>query len=185
MVKEVLDATEGWSYDAVSIGYPGPVNRNKPVTDPVNLGRGWVRFDYRKAFGCPVRMINDAAMQALGSYGGGRMLFMGLGTGLGTALVMDGTLVPLEIAHLPYKDGSYEDYLGEAGMEELGKRRWKKHVESVVELFLVAFNADYIVLGGGNVRHFKELPPGTKRGSNAHAFRGGFRLWKDRRKAAR
>jgi predicted NBD/HSP70 family sugar kinase len=185
MVKEVLDATEGWSYDAVSIGYPGPVNRNKPVTDPINLGRGWVRFDYRKAFGCPVRMINDAAMQALGSYGGGRMLFMGLGTGLGTALVMDGTLVPLEIAHLPYKDGSYEDYLGEAGMEELGKRRWKKHVETVVGLFLVAFNADYIVLGGGNVRHFKELPPGTKRGSNAHAFRGGFRLWKDRRKAAR
>jgi polyphosphate glucokinase len=180
MVKEVLEATEDWEYDVVSIGYPGPVHRNRPTKDPVNLGRGWVRFDYRKAFGRPVRMINDAAMQALGSFEGGRMLFMGLGTGLGTALVQEGIVVPLEVSHLPYKDGgTYEDYLCEDGMKEMGKRRWKKHVTNVVAMFHEAFNADYVVLGGGNVRHFEEMPPDTRRGSNTHAFRGGFRLWKE------
>jgi predicted NBD/HSP70 family sugar kinase len=180
MVKAVLDATADWQYDAVTIGYPGPVVKNRPAKEPVNLGRGWVKFDYRKAFGRPVRMINDAAMQALGSYEGGKMLFMGLGTGLGTSFVMEGIVVPLEIAHLPYKDGeSYETFLGEAGMKKMGKRRWRKHVEKVVGLFLAAFNADYVVLGGGNVRHLEELPEHARRGSNAHAFRGGFRLWKD------
>ena len=179
MVKEVLEATEGWDYDGVTIGYPGPVEKDRPTKEPVNLGKGWVRFDYRKAFRKPVRMINDAAMQALGSYEGGKMLFMGLGTGLGTSLIVNGTVVPLEIAHLPYKDDeSYEDYLGEAGMLELGKRRWRKHVEKVVGLFLAALNADYVVLGGGNVRHLDELPANTRRGRNDNAFRGGFRLWK-------
>ncbi len=180
MVKEVLAATAGWKYDAVTLGYPGPVAKDRPAKEPVNLGRGWVRFDYRKAFRKPVRMINDAAMQALGSYEGGKMLFMGLGTGLGTAFVADGIVVPLEIAHLPYKNGqSYEDFLGEAGMKSLGKRRWETHVETVVDLFLAAFNADYIVLGGGNVRHLETLPSYVRRGANIHAFRGGMRLWKD------
>jgi predicted NBD/HSP70 family sugar kinase len=180
MVKEVLQATAGWDYDAVTIGYPGPVAKNRPAKEPVNLGRGWVRYDYRKAFRRPVRMINDAAMQALGSYEGGKMLFLGLGTGLGTAFVFDGTVMPLEIAHLPYHGGeSYEAFLGEAGMKSLGKRRWRKHVENVVALFLAAFNADYVVLGGGNVRHLEELPVNARRGANANAFRGGFRLWKE------
>lgn len=180
MVSEVLAATEGWRYDAVSIGYPGPVVNNRPSREPVNLGRGWVRYDYKKRFGKPVRVINDAAMQALGSYEGGRMLFMGLGTGLGTALVFDGTVIPLEIAHLPYKNGdTYEDYLGEAGMESLGKRRWRKHVDEVVAMFLAAVNADYVVIGGGNVRHLDKLPPNSRPGSNANAFKGGFRLWKE------
>ena len=183
MVKLVLDATEGWNVDAISIGYPGPVERNRPVKDPVNLGRGWVRFDYKKAFGRPVRMVNDAAMQAIGSYEGGKMLFMGLGTGLGTCLIMDGAVVPLEVAHLPYDDGAtYEEFLGEAGMDDLGKRRWRKHVMHVVDLFLAAFNADYVVLGGGNVRHMKELPKYVRRGGNENAFRGGFRLWKEERR---
>jgi predicted NBD/HSP70 family sugar kinase len=179
MVKVVFDASAGWEYDQISIGYPGPVARNRPTKEPVNLGRGWLRFDYRKAFKRPVRMMNDAAMQALGSYEGGTMLFMGLGTGLGTALVVDGRVVPLEIAHLPYRNGeSYEEFLGEEGMRLLGKHRWRKHVEHVVALFLAAFNADYVVLGGGNVRHLEELPINARRGSNANAFRGGFRLWK-------
>jgi polyphosphate glucokinase len=179
MMKAVLEATADWKYDHVSIGYPGPVRNDRPTANPVNLGPGWVGFDFHKAFRKPVRVVNDAAMQALGSYDGGRMLFMGLGTGLGTALVTDGVVVPLEISHLPYHDGeTYEDFLGEAGMKLLGKRRWKKHVQKVAEMFRVAFNADYVVLGGGNVRHIAEMPPHTRRGSNANAFRGGLRLWK-------
>ena len=180
MVDEVLEATEGWAFDAVSIGYPGPVARNKPKQEPVNLGKGWTRFNYERAFGRPVRMINDAAMQALGSYAGRTMLFLGLGTGLGNTLVIDGVVVPLELAHLPYTNGkTYEEIVGEAGLKRLGKRKWRRHVNEVVELLAAATNADYTVIGGGNVRVLDELPPNSRRGSNANAFRGGFRLWDD------
>src|SRR6476646_412830 len=181
MVEEVLEATEGWSYDAVSIGYPGPVARIRPVKEPVNLGDGWVKFNYQRAFGVPVRIINDAAMQALGSYAGRTMLFLGLGTGLGNTLVMDGgCIVPMEMGHLPFANGkTYEDTIGEAGLKKTGKRKWRRNVKIIVELLASATNADYVVLGGGNVRHLDELPPNTRRGSNANAFRGGFRLWDD------
>jgi polyphosphate glucokinase len=178
MVREVLEATKDWTYDGVTIGYPGPVASDRPTLEPKNLGTGWVRFDYEAALKRPVKMINDAAMQALGSYDGGVMLFLGLGTGLGTTLVTNGTVVPLEMAHLPYrKERTYEEYLGEAGLKHLGEKKWKKHVEIVVNLFLAALNAEYVVLGGGNVRFFDELPPHTRRGSNLNAFRGGYRLW--------
>jgi polyphosphate glucokinase len=178
LIKAVLPAVEDWDYDVVSIGFPGPVEENRPLREPVNLGRGWVRFDYEAAFGCRVRMVNDAAMQAVGSYQGKRMLFLGLGTGLGTTVVRNGVVVPLEIAHLPYRKGeSYEEVVGEAGFQRLGKAAWRKHVAEVVDLMLNATVSDYAVLGGGNVRHLKELPPRTRRGSNANAFRGGFRLW--------
>jgi polyphosphate glucokinase len=180
MVEEVLEATEGWSFDAVSIGYPGPVARNKPTKEPVNLGKGWTKFNYVRAFGRPVRMINDAAMQALGSYAGRTMLFLGLGTGLGNTLVIDGVVVPLELAHLPYENGkTYEDMIGEAGLKRLGKRKWRRHVHRIVALLAEATNADYTVIGGGNVRVLDELGPNVRRGSNANAFRGGFRLWDD------
>ena len=180
MVNEVLEATEGWSFDAVSIGYPGPVARNKPTKEPVNLGGGWTRFNYERAFGRPVRMINDAAMQALGSYSGRTMLFLGLGTGLGNTLVIDGVVVPLELAHLPYANGkTYEEVIGEAGLKRLGKRKWRRHVNTIVELLSAATNADYTVIGGGNVRFLEVLPPKARRGNNANAFRGGFRLWDD------
>ena len=178
MVEEVLGATRGWSYDVVSLGYPGAVVRGKISREPVNLGNGWVRFDFERAFGRPVRLINDAAMQALGSYAGKRMLFLGLGTGLGTTLVHEGVVISLELAHLPYKNGmTYEEYVGEAGLDWLGRRKWKHHVFKVVQLLSDATVADYIVLGGGNVRLLDKLPPKSRRGSNAHAFRGGFRLW--------
>jgi polyphosphate glucokinase len=178
MVKEVLAAAADWDFDVVSIGYPGPISKGKPALEPWNLGRGWVGFNYKKAFGKPVRIINDAAMQALGSYAGGTMLFLGLGTGLGSALICDGQLIPLELAHLPYAHGeTYEQYLGEAGYRSLGKRTWRRHVKLVAALFLAAFRADYIVFGGGNSKHLKELPPNTRLGDNANAFKGGFRLW--------
>ena len=181
MVEEVLEATEGWSYDAVSIGYPGPVANNRPKIEPVNLGDGWVKFNYQRAFGVPVRMINDAAMQALGSYAGRTMLFLGLDTGLGNTLVMEGgCIVPMEMGHLPFANGkTYEDTIGEAGLKKSGKRKWRRNVRIIVDLLAAATNADYVVLGGGNVRHLNELPPNTRRGSNANAFRGGFRLWDD------
>ncbi len=180
MVDEVLEATEGWNFDAVSIGYPGPVSRNKPTKEPVNLGKGWTKFNYERAFGRPVRMINDAAMQALGSYAGRTMLFLGLGTGLGNTLVIDGVVVPLELAHLPYENGkTYEDMIGEAGLKRLGKRKWRRHVHRIVAMLAEATNADYTVIGGGNVRVLDELGPNVRRGSNANAFRGGFRLWDD------
>jgi len=180
MVNEVLEATEGWKFDAVSIGYPGPVARNKPMKEPVNLGEGWTRFNFQRAFDCPVRMINDAAMQALGSYAGRTMLFLGLGTGLGNTLVMNGVVVPLELAHLPYSNGkTYEEFIGEAGLKRLGKRKWRRHVHKIVELLAEATNADYTVIGGGNVRFLDTLPANTRRGNNANAFRGGFRLWED------
>lgn len=178
MVKEVLAAAADWDFDVVSIGYPGPVTKGRPALEPWNLGKGWVRFDYKKAFGKPVRIINDAAMQALGSYEGGSMLFLGLGTGLGSALIVDGKLIPLELAHLPYAHGeTYEEYLGEAGMQSLGKRVWRLHVKEVAALFMAAFRVDYIVFGGGNSKRLKILPPRSRLGSNANAFKGGFRLW--------
>jgi len=178
MVEAVRAATVGWKYDAVSIGYPGPVVHGRPVSEPHNLGPGWVGFDFSRAFHRPVKIINDAAMQALGSYCGGRMLFLGLGTGLGSALIVDGVLEPLELAHLPYKHGrSYEDYVGLAGLKRLGKKKWRHHVNEVVQQLKTALQADYVVLGGGNARLLKELPPKTRLGNNANAFRGGFRLW--------
>jgi polyphosphate glucokinase len=180
LVSEVLPAVEDWDYDVVSIGYPGPVEDNRPLREPVNLGKGWVRFDYEKAFGRPVRMVNDAAMQAIGSYGGKNMLFLGLGTGLGTTLVRNGVVVPLELAHLPYRKGhTFEEYVGEGGLRRLGRAAWRKHVAEVVRELMNATVADYAVLGGGNVRLLKELPPGTRRGSNANAFQGGYRLWQE------
>jgi hypothetical protein len=180
MVAEVRTATDGWEYDVVTIGYPGPVVRGRIAREPVNLGGGWTRFNFARAFGRPVRLINDAAMQALGSYRGRSMLFLGLGTGLGTTLVRNGVVVPLEVAHLPYRDGlSYEEIIGDAGLKRLGKKRWRRHVEIVVDLMLNALVADYAVLGGGNVRLLDVLPPHTRRGNNANAFRGGERLWAD------
>ena len=179
MVAAVLEATADWKYDVVSIGYPGPVADNRPTGEPVNLGKGWVRFDYERAFNLPVRMVNDAAMQALGSYDGGRMLFLALGTGLGATLVRNGVVVPLEVAHLPYQKGkSYEDYIGERGLKRLGVERWTEHLTEVVALLLAALTSDYAVLGGGNVRLLEKLPPKCRRGTNLNAFRGGYQLWK-------
>jgi predicted NBD/HSP70 family sugar kinase len=178
MVAAVKKATAGWKYDAVAIGYPGPVLHGRPVAEPHNLGVGWVGFDFRKAFGKPVKLVNDAAMQALGSYQGGRMLFLGLGTGLGTALIVDGELEPMELAHLPYKKGrTYEDYVGLRGLERLGKKRWSRHVFDVVEKLKAALGADYVVLGGGNAKLLKELPPGARLGENTNAQKGGLRLF--------
>ena len=178
MVAGVKELAKGWPFDRVSIGYPGPVMHHKPVLEPHNLAKGWVGFDYSKAFGKPVRIINDAAMQALGSYRGGRMLFLGLGTGLGTALVMDGSVQPMELAHMPYKKGrTFEDYVGLRGLERLGKSKWREEVAEVVERFRDALRPDYIVLGGGNAKKLKKLPDGCELGNNANAFIGGFRLW--------
>jgi polyphosphate glucokinase len=177
MVSAVLKLTEDWKYEAVSIGYPGRVRDNRPMSEPVNLGRGWVRFDYAKAFGVPVKVMNDAAMQALGSYTGGTMLFLGLGTGLGTALVVNGTVVPMELGHLSYKQGTYEDYLGLKGLERLGIKKWRAFVREVVARFIPALELDDVVIGGGNVNKLDKLPPGCRPGDNALAFRGGFVLW--------
>ena len=178
MVEEVRKAAAGWKYSYVSIGYPGPVLHHRPVAEPHNLGRGWVGFDFKKAFGRPVRIINDAAMQALGSYKGGRMLFLGLGTGLGSALIVDGVLQPMELAHLPYKKGrTYEDYVGIRGLARSGKKKWRRHVADVVEQLKNSLEADYVVLGGGNAKLLKKLPPGARLGENRNAFVGGFRLW--------
>jgi polyphosphate glucokinase len=179
MVDAVKQLAEGWEYDAVSIGYPGPVIRGRPVSEPVNLGRGWVGFDFRRAFGCPVKVINDAAMQALGSYDGGKMLFLGLGTGLGSAMIVEGIIEPMELAHLPYRRSTYEYYVGKRTMKRVGKKKWRKNVAEVVERLTAALEPDYVVLGGGNVRKLKELPPGCRIGDNSNAFRGGFRLWED------
>ena len=178
MAADVRKATAGWKYDAVSIGYPGPVLHNQPVMEPHNLAGGWVGFNFKKAFGRPVKLVNDAAMQALGSYEGGRMLFLGLGTGLGTAFIVDGILEPMELAHLPYKKGrTYEDYVGIRGLKRLGKKKWRRCVFNVVEQLKNALEAEYVVLGGGNAKLLKKLPPGARMGNNADAFVGGFRLW--------
>jgi polyphosphate glucokinase len=176
----VKQATRGWKYDCVSMGYPGPVINGHPLREPHNLGGGWMGFDFRKALGCPVKMINDASMQALGSYKGGRMLFLGLGTGLGSAMIVDGVLEPMELAHLSYKHGkTYEDFLGIRGLEKLGKKKWRKQVFKIVEKLKTALEADYVVLGGGNVKKLKKLPPGARMGSNENAFVGGFRMWQN------
>ncbi len=178
MVAAVRKAAADWKYSVVSIGYPGPVLHGRPVSEPHNLGKGWVGFDFRKAFGCPVKLVNDAAMQAIGSYEGGRMLFLGLGTGLGSAVIVDGVLEPMELAHLPYKKGrTYEDFIGLAGLERLGKKKWRQHVFDVTEQLKSAVEADYVVLGGGNARLLKKLPPGARLGNNANAIKGGLRLW--------
>ena len=178
MVRQVLDGTTGWRYSVVSIGYPGPVLHGKPVSEPANLGGGWVGFDFAKAFGCPVRVINDAAMQALGSYKGDRMLFLGLGTGLGTALIIDGVLEPMELAHLPYKTGqTYEDRVGKAALKRFGKKKWRRNVAEVVTRLRAALEPDDVVIGGGNAKLLAALPKGARLGSNANAFVGGYRLW--------
>lgn len=179
MVAGVKTLAAGWDYEAVSIGYPGPVLHDRPVRDPHNLGPGWVGFDYPAAFGVPVKLVNDAAMQALGSYNGGRMLFLGLGTGLGTAFIVDGIVQPMELAHLPYKKRTFEDYVGIRGLDRLGKKKWRKTVADVVATLVAALEPDDVVLGGGNVKKLKELPPGCRAGDNANAFAGGFRLWDD------
>jgi len=180
MVTAVKRLAAGWSYDVLSLGYPGPVVHGRPVADPKNLGAGWVGFDFHKAFAKPVRIINDAAMQALGSYEGGRMLFLGLGTGLGSAMIADGMLEPMEIAHLPYRKGkTYEDYVGLRGLERLGKKKWRRAVADVVAELMAALEADYVVLGGGNAKLLDTLPKGARLGNNENAFRGGFLLWKE------
>jgi polyphosphate glucokinase len=177
MVAGVAQAAAGWDYEAVSVGYPGPVLRGRPVSDPVNLGPGWVGFDFAAAFGRPVKVVNDAAMQALGSYEGGKMLFLGLGTGLGSALIVDGVIEPMELAHLPYRKATFEDYVGIRGLKRLGKRKWRRAVADVVARLTAALEPDSVVLGGGNVKKLKELPPRCRAGDNANAFVGGFRLW--------
>lgn len=181
MVAGVKKLAEGWKYDVVSIGYPSMVIHNHPVAEPRNLGRGWVGFDYRAAFGKPVKIVNDAAMQALGSYKGGKMLFLGLGTGLGSTVIADGIVEPMELAHLPYRKGTYEDYVGLRGLKKRGKKKWRQHVAKVVAQLTGALEPDDIVLGGGNVKKLKELPSGCRRGNNANAFIGGFRLWKSKK----
>jgi polyphosphate glucokinase len=178
MCSWVKKAASHWPHDVASIGYPGPVVHGKPIHEPYNLGKGWVGFDYAKALGCPVKIINDAAMQAVGSYQGGRMLFLGLGTGLGSAMVVDDVVEPMELAHLPYKSGkTYEDYLGLRGLKHLGKKKWRDYVTLIVGELQTALSADYVVLGGGNAKKIKKLPPKTRLGSNENAFIGGYRLW--------
>ncbi len=178
MVAAVKKMTRGWKYDAITIGYPGPVFHNHIAADPHNLGPGWMGYRFNRAFKCPLKIINDAAMQALGSYEGGRMLFLGLGTGLGSAMIVEGVLEAMELAHMVYRKGkSYEDYLGLAGLEHLGKKKWRHYVEDVTRKLKAAFEVDYVMLGGGNARLLKKLPPGARLGDNANAFRGGVRLW--------
>jgi polyphosphate glucokinase len=179
MVPEIKEVARDWKYDAVAIGYPGPVLHGRPVAEPHNLAPGWVAFDYEAAFGCPVKVINDAAIQALGSYKGGKMLFLGLGTGLGSTLIVDGIVEPMELGHLPYRKGTYEDYVGLRGLERVGKKKWRGYVADVVARLIAALQPDDVVLGGGNVKKLKELPPGCRAGDNANAFLGGFRLWEE------
>jgi polyphosphate glucokinase len=178
MAAWVKDAAKDWPHDVASIGYPGPVVHGRPLREPYNLGTGWVCFNYAKALGCPVKIINDAAMQALGDYEGGRMLFLGIGTGLGSAMIVDGVVEPMELAHLPYKHGkTYEDYAGLRGLKRLGKKKWRRHVTDIVTELTAAMNPDYVVLGGGNAVKLKKLPPKTRLAANRNAFRGGYRLW--------
>jgi polyphosphate glucokinase len=180
MVTAVKQLAEDWPYEAVSIGYPGPVVHDRPLHEPNNLGGGWVGFDFRTAFGCPVKVVNDAAMQALGSYQGGRLLLLGLGTGLGSAMVVDHIVQPMELGHLPYRKGrTYEDYVGLRGLNRLGKKRWRQHVLVVIETLQAALEPDDVVIGGGNAKRLTELPTGCRLGDNANAFVGGFQLWKE------
>ncbi len=177
MVSGVKKLTVEWKYDVVSMGYPGPVLRDRPVAEPHNLAAGWVGFQFGKAFGRPLKLINDSAMQALGSYKGGKLLFLGLGTGLGSAMVVDGIVEPMELGHLPNKKATYEDYVGLRGLEKWGKKKWRRHVADVVARLIAALQPDDVVLGGGNVKKLKELPQGCRAGDNGDAFLGGFRLW--------
>jgi predicted NBD/HSP70 family sugar kinase len=180
MIRQVKGALKSFPYDVVSIGYPGPVVHGKPLREPHNLAQGWVGFDFRRALGRPVKIINDAAMQALGSYKNGRLLFLGLGTGLGSAMIADGVVEPMELAHLPYKRGkTYEDYLGIRGLKRLGRKKWAREVAKVVSLMRAALQPEEVVLGGGNVKKLKKLPPGTRPGNNENAFRGGSELWNE------
>ena len=177
MIAGVRKLAAGWKFEAISVGYPGPVLHNRPVTEPHNLAKGWTTFDFQGASKCPVKFINDAAMQALGSYKGGKMLFLGLGTGLGTTLIVDGIVEPMELGHLPYKKATYEDYVGLRGLKQHGKKKWRRHVADVVKQLIAALQPDDVVLGGGNVKKLKALPKGCRAGDNANAFLGGFRLW--------
>jgi len=185
MVSRVRRLGRGWKYDAVSIGYPGPVLRNRPVADPHNLGRGWMGFDFQRAFGRPTKVVNDAAMQALGGYKRGKMLFLGLGTGLGSTLIADGIVEPMELGHLPYRKRTFEHYVGIRGLNRLGKKKWRRAVFDVVERLTAALEPDEIVLGGGNVKRLKTLPPGCREGDNANAFKGGFRMWQGGKRKAK
>ncbi|AZO10707.1 MULTISPECIES: ROK family protein [unclassified Mesorhizobium] len=181
VVASVNELAEGLDYDLIAMGYPGPVRDNKPSRDPFNLGKGWDGFDFGAAFGKPVKVVNDALMQAIGSYEGGRMLFLGLGTGLGAAMILENVGQPMELAHLPYrKGGSFEDYVGERGLDKHGKKKWRKHVFDVVDRLRAALQPDYVVIGGGNVDKLDELPAKSRRGDNTRAFEGGFRLWRDK-----
>ena len=185
MVRKTLELVSDWDYSVVSIGYPGPVLCGRPICEPYNLGRGWVGFDFAAAFRRPVKVVNDAAMQALGSYNGGTMLFLGLGTGLGTAMIVDGIIEPMELGHLRYRKATYEDYLGRVGLKRLGKKCWRHYVEDVVERLIAVLEPDDVVIGGGNVKKLKKLPLGCRAGDNNNAFLGGFRLWEEPREAAR
>ena len=178
MVAGVKRITADWTYEAASIGYPGPVLHGRPLAEPRHLGGGWVGFDYRSAFGCPVKVVNDAAMQALGSYRGGKMLFLGLGTGLGSTMIVGGIVEPMELGHLPYRDGTFEEYVGVHGLQAHGLAQWRRDVDDVVRRLIAALEPEDVVLGGGDVHQLETLPPGCRAGDNADAFAGGFRLWK-------
>ena len=183
MIAGVKTLAKGWNYDVISIGYPGPVLHNRPVAEPHNLGKGWVGFNFQRAFRCPVKVTNDAAMQALGSYRKGTMLFLGLGTGLGTTLIVNGFVEPMELGHLPYLKATYEDYVGLRGLEKYGKKKWARHVVDVVKRLTAALEPTDVVLGGGNVKKLNKLPKGCRAGDNANAFIGGFRLWEGKAKS--
>jgi polyphosphate glucokinase len=180
MTTEILAATEGWTYDCISIGYPGPVAHDRPLAEPHNLAPGWIDFPYQKTFGKPIRFINDAAMQALGGYRGGRMLFLGIGTGLGSAMVFDGVVIPLELAHLPYKKGrTYEECSGFAGLQRPGKKRWRRSVLDIIIRLQAALVCDSVLLGGGNAKLMKDLPSHVILGANSNAIDGGLKLWQN------
>jgi polyphosphate glucokinase len=177
MVAGVKNLAEGWKYDVASIGYPGPVIHNRPVAEPHNLAKGWVGFDFKAAFGWPVKVVNNASMQALGSYTSGKMLFLGLGTGLGSTMIVDGVVEPMELGHLPYRKATYEDYVGLRGLYKRGTQKWRRYVADVVQRLKAALEPDEVVLGGGNARLLNELPPDCRLGDNDNAFAGGLRLW--------
>jgi polyphosphate glucokinase len=177
MVSGVLETVDGWEWDVVSVGVPARVQHGKVVAEPVNLGHGWVGFDYEAALGKPTKLVNDALMQAVGSYAGGRMLFLGFGTGLGSALIVEGTIAPLELGHLPFRKKTFEEYVSERALEKVGKKKWAAAVFETVAQLTAAMEPDEVVLGGGGVDELDELPPGCRRGANENAFLGGFRLW--------